>query len=92
MSCSSSTARLASNLAQQQRSNFAAAAAAAAAAGTKRKETVRGQAAVLLSDHDRDRFEDMLRGLTAERAAIAEVRCCCGCCCCGFGCVHGCTA
>ncbi|KAF6245152.1 hypothetical protein COO60DRAFT_1467710, partial [Scenedesmus sp. NREL 46B-D3] len=46
--------------------------AADLAAGTKRKETVRGQAAVLLSDHDRDRFEDMLRGLTAERAAIAE--------------------
>jgi hypothetical protein len=44
-------------------------------AGEKRQEIVtqRGQQAVLLSDHDRDRLEDMLRGLTAERAAIAEV-------------------
>jgi hypothetical protein len=51
-------------------------------------------------DHDRDRFEDMLRGLTAERAAIAEVRCCC---CCfslvlaeavavGIGCLHVCLS
>jgi hypothetical protein len=43
--------------------------------GEKRQEITaqRGQQAVLLSDHDRDRLEDMLRGLTAERAAIAEV-------------------
>jgi len=46
------------------------------AAGEKRLEITaqRGQQAVLLSDHDRDRLEDMLRGLTAERASIAEVR------------------
>lgn len=46
------------------------------AAGEKRLEITaqRGQQAVLLSDHDRDRLEDMLRGLTAERATIAEVR------------------
>lgn len=45
-------------------------------AGEKRQEITaqRGQQAVLLPDHDRDRLEDMLRGLTAERAAIAEVR------------------
>jgi hypothetical protein len=49
-------------------------------AGEKRQEIVtqRGQQAVLLSDHDRDRLEDMLRGLTAERAAIAEVGPCAG--------------
>jgi hypothetical protein len=44
--------------------------------GEKRQEITaqRGQQAVLLADHDRDRLEDMLRGLTAERTAIAEVR------------------
>ena len=36
----------------------------------------RGQPVVLLSDADRDKLEDMLRGLTAERAAIAEARRC----------------
>jgi hypothetical protein len=43
------------------------------APGTKRLETTRSQQQVLLSDADRDRLEDMLRGLTAERQAIAEV-------------------
>lgn len=43
-------------------------------AGNRRQESARGQAAVLLSDHDRDAFEDMLRGLTAERTSIADVR------------------
>jgi hypothetical protein len=44
--------------------------------GEKRQEITaqRGQQVALLSDHDRDRLEDMLRRLTAERTAIAEVR------------------
>ena len=43
--------------------------------GEKRQEITaqRGQQVVMLSDYDRDRLEDMLRGLTAERSAIAEV-------------------
>eukprot|EP00878_Enallax_costatus_P008741 GHUV01009136.1.p1 GENE.GHUV01009136.1~~GHUV01009136.1.p1 ORF type:complete len:411 (+),score=80.68 GHUV01009136.1:1630-2862(+) len=43
------------------------------AASNKRQESARGQQAVLLSDYERDMFEDMLRGLTAERATIADV-------------------